>query len=300
MLAENSIKTLAMATLCCRIGGSSAINPKTWLELEARLEMAGHCDASVLFKMSKADFEQIGFSQSVALRLESILKTAPLVLKKLKELVHQGVKIITIYNPDYPQYLMRKMGVNAPSVLFCIGNLALFNTKGVSITGSRDLDENSADFAKQIGILAAKEGYTLISGGAKGADSIGEDATLNNGGTALLYLSHGLFEKAKESFEHIEKGNLLLCVAHNPYARFEAYNALGRNEYIYKSARACFVAHSRYGRGGTFSGAKKNIKDGGPPTYLFAQSEGNRALCEMGGIPLETPPETLSKITPFA
>jgi DNA processing protein len=266
-----SDKVLAAAAFCSRIASAAAFTPKQWNELEIDAFSAPIEDFPIELRDKAAQIKQ----------------SIPAVEIMLSELNRRGVEFVIKGESDYPKKLSERLKYNAPPIFYCAGELSLFNKPGIALTGSRDISDSGREFAQAVGLAAARGGYTLISGGARGADTAAASAALRAGGTAVLYLPANLLSLRAKLKRYIDSGKLLLCSAQSPTAEFSRYAALGRNQYIYLSAEKAFVAESREGIGGSFDGARQNIRRNIVPTYVYMNSAGNTALYRLGAIPVD-------------
>lgn len=94
-----------------------------------------------------------------------------------------NVDAITIIDKDYPEKLLYLK--NPPIVLFYKGNKKLLNENIVGIVGSR----NPCDYAKRITSIIANKlsnKYCIVSGLAKGIDTIAHLSSLKNKTIAVL------------------------------------------------------------------------------------------------------------------
>ena len=66
-----------------------------------------------------------------------------------------------------------------PEKLYVLGNKGILNEKGIAIVGSRDCTKEGADNARMFAANIAKEGFTIISGMAKGIDTASHTGALN-------------------------------------------------------------------------------------------------------------------------
>lgn len=294
----NKKNILTAATLCSRIAGEGAISPKQWLQVCCLLDRAGHAQPSALLEMTSQQIESVGIERRLAEKIHFLLGTAEKVGERLGFFEKQGISFLQMTDEAYPETLIRRLQSDSPPLLYYIGNAALLSRDGISLTGSRDLDSESARFAEEVGRQAAALGYTLISGGARGADTIAADAAVKGGGSIVLYLSCDLLKVATrpEMKKLLSAGRAVLCMAQNPTAPFTSYGALSRNQYIYLSSVASFVAASKAGRGGSYNGAAQNVKRGMVPTFVYMRSDGNRELASLGAHPLEDMPDIAALI----
>ena len=204
-----------------------------------------------------------------------------------------GIWIISRSDQIYPRRLKKHLGESAPALLFGLGNQQLLNAGGLSIVGSRNIDEEDQQYTKKIAQQAAMEGMNVISGGARGVDETAMLAALQVEGTALGILSNDLFKAALAGKwrQYLKNNQLALISPFYPEASFQVGNAMGRNKYIYCLSDYALVIRSEEGTGGTWAGAKENCKKKWVPLFVKAQSDatGNLALVDMGASTLNSP-----------
>lgn len=70
---------------------------------------------------------------------------------------------------DYPMRLRNIK--NPPEKIYVIGNKEILNHKGIAIVGSRNCTSEGLKNARLFSANIAKEGFTIISGMAKGIDA---------------------------------------------------------------------------------------------------------------------------------
>jgi predicted Rossmann fold nucleotide-binding protein DprA/Smf involved in DNA uptake len=132
---------------------------------------------------------------------------------------------------------------------------------------------------------------SVVSGGARGCDSIAEEEALENGGTAIAFLSDSMLRKLRSAraIQAVQQGKLLLLSVVKPDAGFNAGVAMMRNKYIYAQSEATIVIKSDYNKGGTWSGATENLKNQWalPLCWNHTTYPGNNALIERGAIPID-------------
>ena len=103
------------------------------------------------------------------------------LLRKLK------CKVVTIFDPEYPQQL--RSIYKPPFVLFYYGDLSLVKdmNRCVSYVGSRDATPYGDKMAREITRDLAEEGFTIVSGLARGIDAAsGEEAIKKRKAVAVL------------------------------------------------------------------------------------------------------------------
>lgn len=208
----------------------------------------------------------------------------PIIIDNLK---NKGIKIICRSDDDYSQRLLQLLGRLSPTIFFYSGNISLLNNDSIGFVGSRDADEGALSFTRIMATRCAKEGITVVSGGARGVDQTAMDAAIQSGGTAIGFLSDSLELSIRKPDwrKALIEGRLLLLSSQLPWDRFTVWAAMGRNKYIYAQSRCTIVVTSTYNKGGTWEGAKENMKHGWTPMYvrdIGDADSGNGKLLETG------------------
>jgi predicted Rossmann fold nucleotide-binding protein DprA/Smf involved in DNA uptake len=195
---------------------------------------------------------------------------------------------ITRIGVDYPAVLRSRLGDETPAVLWARGSLQLLAEPTVALVGSRDLAPENRRFAEELGRQAALQGYTLVSGNARGADRAAQDACLQAGGSVISVM-------ADELWKHPLRERVLYLSEDGFAEGFSAQRALSRNRIIHALGLKTFVAQASLHMGGTWDGTVKNLRSGWSPVFLFRDgSEAMETLLHMGANPVD--PEELSDI----
>ena len=122
-------------------------------------------------------------------------------------------KFITIFDEEYPEAL--RHAYKPPFLLFYRGNISLIKdfNKCVSCVGSREASKYGKNVCESICSNLAEDGYTIVSGLAKGIDLVAATSSLDYG-KCVAVLGNGLnhkYPKANaELQERIEEEGLLL------------------------------------------------------------------------------------------
>lgn len=204
----------------------------------------------------------------------------------------RGITALTRISEGFPQRL-RLLGRDCPPALFCRGDRGLLETACVALVGARALSPRSRRFAQHIGRLAALEGYTLVSGGAAGADTAAQEACLAAGGRVIVFLPD-------ELIRHAPRERVLFCSEEGERVAFSAARALRRNRLIHALGEKTFVAQCAAPSGGTWSGASENLRRGLSPVFILDEdSEGCRALVGLGALPVGETPASIRELRPL-
>lgn len=220
-------------------------------------------------------------------RLFALLNRGNAMAISMQKWQNAGIWILTRANEEYPRRLKKMLGQKAPPILYEVGNKKILSTKGIAVIGSRNASEDDLSFSFSLGKKIAECGYSVVSGGARGIDESSMFGSIEADGTTIGVLSDGLMQKvlSKKYRDVIMTNNLVLISPYYPDAKFNTGNAMGRNKYIYTLAESSVVVHSGLD-GGTWEGAKENIKNRWVPLFVKSNNGGkcgNTKLIEMGG-----------------
>ena len=250
-------------------------------ELSRRARAAGIGEEDPFRDVTVKDVRRLGYSEYEAGHIVSLLGRERQLDGYLLAAEKAGVTVITRLDNRFPRKLREQLGARCPAALFCRGDLRLLQRPCISVVGSRHLASPGAQFAAQAGRLAAKEGFTLCSGDAMGADRTAQEACLRGGGSVLIFPATELvYCPARENVLYAAEGGFELG--------FSAQRALGRNRFIHAMGEKTLVAQTSFGKGGTWNGSLDNLQHEYSPLFVFDDgSEGARALCSRGATPVQ-------------
>ena len=146
---------------------------------------------------------------------KSILEKESIDKEKMKDIVENlDCKYITLLDPLYPMCL--KTIYKPPFVLYYKGDLTILtsNFKKIAVIGSRLNSEYGKAATETICETLAKEKCVIVSGFAKGIDSIAHEVCLDHNGKTIGVLGNGfnvIYPKEnKRLFEKIVEKGLLI------------------------------------------------------------------------------------------
>ena len=232
-------------------------------------------------------------------RLDSLLGRGALLGLLLEKWQRAGLWAIARSDPDYPDRLKRRLKFEAPPILFGCGNKTLLKKGGIAVVGSRNATEEDITYTNNLGAEAAAQGYSIVSGGARGVDQSAMLGALEREGTAVGVLADSLLRSATSAKyrKYLMAGDLALVSPFNPEAGFNVGNAMARNRSIYCLADTAVVISSVPNKGGTWSGAIEDLEVQWVPLWVKKSDEeksGNPELIKRGGRCL---PEDLSSLS---
>ncbi len=237
-------------------------------------------------------------------RLEGLLGRGFLLGQAMERWQTRAIWVVSRADADYPRRLKKRLGEDAPPILYGSGNAAILDSGGLAVVGSRNVDDTLLAYTEEVGRLAASAQRTLVSGGARGIDQAAMRGASQAGGRVTGVLADGL-EKAVMRSEHraaLMEERLVLVCPYDPAARFHVGHAMQRNKLIYALSDAALVVSSDYGKGGTWTGAVEQLdKLKCVPIHVRADGEANEGiegLRKRGAMPWPSPktPKALEEI----
>ena len=232
--------------------------------------------------MTEDDLVVLGYSRSAANRILTLLSHTEQLQWYLRSGKLNSCFPITRINENYPPLLHKRLGTECPGSLWVKGDISLLYEPGISLVGSRDLLPDNLEFACQAGLQAAKQGYVLISGNARGADQAAQQACLGAGGKVICVVADPLER-------HSLKPDVLYIAEDGFDIPFSAQRALQRNRIIHCLGQKVLVAQSSLRKGGTWNGTTKNLRRGYSPVFCFDDSSAAAIeLSQMGATLIKT------------
>lgn len=241
--------------------------------------------------LNQADLTRLGYGEALAGRILALLEDEALLERYLQRGRRASCQPITRVSPAYPGILRHRLGLEAPGCLWAKGDVSILATPAISLVGSRELHEPNRAFAQAVGYQAARQGLTLVSGNARGADRVAQESCLAAGGRVISIVADELEKQPLRE-------NLLYLSEDSFDESFSPNRALSRNRCIHALGRMTFVAQATFGKGGTWDGTVKNLRFGWSPVACFDDgSPAMESLEQMGAFLIE--PSVLEDLNDF-
>lgn len=196
--------------------------------------------------------------------------------------------IITVFDSYYPALL--KQIVDAPLVLYTIGNYSLLNKKLIiSVIGTRKPSKEAWHKVNYIMTPLVKKNWVIVSGLAKGIDSYAHQLTLNEHGETIAVLGHGFnYVYPKENYGLLEliKNRGLVITEYPPNTPPRKHQFPERNRIISGLSLATLVIEAKK-RSGTLITVNQALEQGRdvyalPDSPLLPEAKGCLELIQDG------------------
>ena len=198
-----------------------------------------------------------------------------------------GVEVIGFFDERYPRRLAEIP--DPPPVLFARGNLALLShPRPVAVVGTREPSTFGETATREIVRALAGDGWSIVSGLARGVDAIAHQEALDHGAPAIVILGNGLdrvYPKANERLagEILAAEGLLL--AELPFGEPAIARNLIARDRLQSGISAAVIVSQTGLKGGAMHTARYAAEQARPlfcpvPHGENGKSEGLRALLQ--------------------
>lgn len=211
----------------------------------------------------------------------------------VSQLKHKGVAVVPFTDARYPEGLRRVAGF--PPLLYLMGNVDLLKKSSVAICGSRHASVDGLRHAQRFGEVAAESLLPIVSGYAKGVDTLAHLGALRAGGSTVIVLAEGILHfRLKREFKGVEHlwDNTVVVSQFPPEQPWRAFTAMERNRVICGLAGGLVVVEA-HERGGTIAAARECLRQK-KPLWVIEHSlprldcPGNTILLREGGTGIRT------------
>jgi len=117
-------------------------------------------------------------------------KTFERIKKDLQICQNNNIKCLSYFDKEYPTLL--KTLKKPPKLIFIKGDIRPEDKKAVAIIGTRNPTKYGIKMTKLISQRLVEKGFTIVSGFARGIDTIAMESALDSGGRAIGVIASGI------------------------------------------------------------------------------------------------------------
>ncbi|MDQ0169919.1 DNA-processing protein DprA [Paenibacillus tundrae] len=151
--------------------------------------LSGQHKLQNLLDYTEADWLQAGLRKDQAHRL-AVQFDLDWIDQKRENVYKQGIEVITYLDSNYP--ILMKETVQPPWVLYGRGDMQLLHSKSIAMVGTRMPTVYGRKVGERLAEELCKAGLTIVSGLARGIDSVCHDAALRAGGKTIAVFGTGI------------------------------------------------------------------------------------------------------------
>jgi DNA processing protein len=246
-------------------------------------------------KILSTDFHSLTEVDGISVNLAKRIHTSRLKYSETETKIEQQLdllnkingSIVTIWDKEYPQIL--KKIYDPPLLLYVKGNFNEEDNFTVAVVGTRQPTNYGKVQAEKITAGLAEQGITIVSGMARGIDSIAHQTALKNNGRTIAVIGSGLDviypPENKKLFEKISETGMIIS-EYEPGTKPDAVNFPKRNRIIAGLSLGVIVVETGLS-GGAMQTASMSLENNRevfavPGNIGVKQSEGTNLLIQKG------------------
>jgi DNA processing protein len=220
---------------------------------------------------------------------------------EMDRLAQSGFQVLTWDEPSYPAHLLEI--ASPPIVLYGWGSLERSDRHAAAIVGTRRPTPYGQAVARDLATALAVHGVTVISGLARGVDSLAHRAALDAGGRTIAVLGSGLDQVYPPEHRNLAEeiaGQGSILTEYPLGTRPEAGNFPVRNRIVAGLAKALVVVEAGDASGALIT-AEFAVDQGRevfavPGSIYSRASRGANRLLLQGATPLVSPEDVLEAL----
>lgn len=284
----NSQAIIIFCSALCTSDNVGPLSSAKWDELAQKL-MKHKLEPIDILNFSVHDFmSELELDEDYSCKLMRLIDRSDLLFSEIWRYECEGIRICTRADKEYPLRLKYKLGRKCPPLFYYAGDIRILMHKFIGYAGSRNINYDDKKFTRDTVKKTCAHNFCVVSGGARGTDSIAAQTALAEGVPVIEYIAGNLSAllRKKEIRETVIQRRRLILSETVSEPEFMAWNALERNKYIYAQSEAAVIIKSDL-QGGTWSGANENLNHKWCP--LFCRDinySGNKALINKGATPI--------------
>lgn len=202
-------------------------------------------DPERAYRAPEAELERLGVDAKALPLLIERRRSLDLD-REMERIERLGVRLLAADDSGYPRRLREIY--NAPPILYVRGDLLPEDEQSLGVVGSRSPTTYGRELAARIVPELVRGGLTIVSGLARGIDSIAHHTALDAGGRTIAVLGCGIDvvypAENRRLYERIPKAGGI--VTEYPLGtKPDAYNFPARNRIISGLALGCIVVEAQ-------------------------------------------------------
>ncbi len=230
-------------------GALSPLKTDEFAFLASQLERSGSLNLGQLLGQDVGGLQNLlDIDEEFAYRLCMLLSRQLILGRLIEDCLSSGTEIVTPFDRQYPESILRRLGATQSPVLFLQGDPALLNADSIGITGISGVktSQEMRHGLERLVIRAALNGFGLVTGSEAGVCRLAVGYALENEGRAVCVLTGGLEDFTSDSAHAyaLSSGNMAVLSPAHPASKPLAQLLPLRNRLIFCLSRAAFIVTS--------------------------------------------------------
>ncbi|MDQ0159106.1 DNA-processing protein DprA [Alkalibacillus salilacus] len=255
---------------------------------------------SLLIAPSKELSRVLSIPHDHSTQLQQLIHSKPFKRKLWQQFCSSP--IINWFDQTYPESLRHIP--DPPLILYYQGDLSLLNTPKLSVIGSRKPSQYAERKISYMLKPLITETWSIVSGMAKGVDSLSHQYAMDQKGNTIAILGFGFNyiypASNRPLYEQIARNGLILS-EYSPDTKPQKWHFPERNRLISGLSTATLIVEATE-RSGTMITADQALEQGKevyviPDSIFLQQAQGCHHLLNEGAVPVTTPEQLHSYLS---
>jgi DNA processing protein len=238
-----------------------------------------------------------GIGPGLALKIQSIKKYRATIEQKLEKTLRRLEKLngglITVWDKEFPP-LLKKID-DPPMIIYYLGSFIENEALSIGIVGTRTPSSYGKIQTEKLTAELADRGVTIVSGLARGIDSVAHETAIKNNARTIAVIGSGIDviypPENKSLFRKIADSGLIIS-EYEPGTKPDALNFPKRNRIISGVSHGCVIVETGI-KGGALYTARFALNQNRevfavPGNLGIKQAEGTNLLIQKGEAKLIT------------
>lgn len=243
----NDINELSYLKL---LSSTENIGPQKILALKSHFKSFENLYSSTISEMIKVEGIHTSSAGNIIKNKNNFESTKKNLAKEFEQLNKQGAKLITYWDEEYPSILRNIY--YPPVILYVKGNAKINHGSKIAIVGTRTPTHYGKLQAENFAADLVDNNLIIVSGMARGIDSVAHNSALKKGGTTFAVIGSGLDivypSENKKLFDQICENGLVIS-EFELGTKPDAQNFPKRNRIISGLSLATLVIETRINGG---------------------------------------------------
>lgn len=226
----------------------------------------------------------LSMTEEEAYRIYMLMSRSVQLSYAMEAFAVKGIRIVTEFDEEYPQRLVKRAKDDAPPVLYLYGSAETLNVPSIGILGMSGIKTSSEVRAsiEAVASFAKEAGYRVMTGGELGVSRVMEGFVIDGDCDLTSVMAGGLSDylERPETRALYAEGRLSAVSLEHPDALFTIPHAITRNKMLISLAEAVFIFNSDCKRGETDALRSKRSDW----IYAWNGYPGNHPLINKGAI----------------
>lgn len=209
---------------------------------------------------SKEIAHETGLSIELSQHIAKLSSNIEKIEKDYEALIDNTIEPILFFDSRYPQHISQHIQY-PPPILYAYGNTELFKSKQIAILSDSQASDRGYHIAYHAAHIAAQHSLAVVSGMAKGPQTIAHRGAIEAGGTTISVLPYGFFnlqipDLLKDIFDI---SRWLFISPFEPNEEYALHNSYKRNSLIAAMVDALIIVETS-NDGGCFEAGKSAVR----------------------------------------